>query len=187
MNLPSNECYFFLLGVLVGLYNSQCQVYLKCSASIWFSLYSLFLIYLGLDFDRKLNTASRSVRNEEISEENITFTVTWKINWERILNWGANKVPRKYILTKLESHGINGYICNWVEDWLRNRKQRVVVIGKESPWEDVCSIVPQAQYSSQYISLSISITQIQIYNAKSLSLLTIQSLITRAKLQKMAA
>ena len=56
------------------------------------------MIYIGLDYDydRQLNTASRSVRNEEISEENITFTVTWKINWERILNCGANKVPQEY-------------------------------------------------------------------------------------------
>ena len=54
-----------------------------------------------------------------------------------------DKVPHKRLIAKLKSHGINGDICTWVEDWLSNRKQRVVVNGKESPWSSVCSGVPQ--------------------------------------------
>ena len=54
-----------------------------------------------------------------------------------------DKVPHKRLIAKLKSHGINGNVKDWIEDWLMNRKQRVVLNGKESPWTDVCSGVPQ--------------------------------------------
>ena len=54
-----------------------------------------------------------------------------------------DKVPHKRLIAKLKSHGINGGIKDWIEDWLSYRKQRVVLNGKESPWTDVSSGVPQ--------------------------------------------
>ena len=54
-----------------------------------------------------------------------------------------DKVPHKLLIAKLKSHGINGGIKDWIEDWLSYRKQRVVLNGKESPWTDVSSGVPQ--------------------------------------------
>ena len=54
-----------------------------------------------------------------------------------------DKVPHKRLLLKLKSHGIQGSILNWVENWLNNRKQRVVINGKASEWTNVTSGVPQ--------------------------------------------
>jgi ribonucleases P/MRP protein subunit RPP40 len=44
---------------------------------------------------------------------------------------------------KLEAHGISGQLLRWIAAWLSNRKQRVVLNGKESTWEEVLSGVPQ--------------------------------------------
>ena len=44
---------------------------------------------------------------------------------------------------KLAAHGIAGNVLKWIEDWLSNRKQRVVLNGCFSEWRDVISGVPQ--------------------------------------------
>ena len=54
-----------------------------------------------------------------------------------------DKVPHKRLLIKLKSHGIQGNVLRWVENWLNNRKQRVVINGKASKWTKVTSGVPQ--------------------------------------------
>ena len=54
-----------------------------------------------------------------------------------------DKVPHKRLLNKLKSHGISGKIFTWLEDWLSERKQRVVINGKASSWKNVLSGVPQ--------------------------------------------
>ena len=54
-----------------------------------------------------------------------------------------DKVPHKRLLIKLKAHGIQGNILKWVENWLKNRKQRVVINGKASKWINVTSGVPQ--------------------------------------------
>ena len=46
-------------------------------------------------------------------------------------------------MSKVRAHGIVGNIANWIEEWLRNRKQRVVLNGRESNWANVLSGVPQ--------------------------------------------
>jgi len=43
----------------------------------------------------------------------------------------------------MEAHGIRGEVLRWIENWLTGRKQRVVLNGKSSGWEDVESGVPQ--------------------------------------------
>lgn len=54
-----------------------------------------------------------------------------------------DKVPHGRLLLKLEAHGIDGKISKWVEHWLRDREQRVVLNGSMSAWSKVISGVPQ--------------------------------------------
>ena len=54
-----------------------------------------------------------------------------------------DKVPHKRLLAKLESYGIKGDVRGWIEDFLSDRKQRVVVGEDKSRWSDVTSGVPQ--------------------------------------------
>ena len=54
-----------------------------------------------------------------------------------------DKVPHVRLMSKVRAHGIVGNIANWIEEWLRNRKQRVVLNGRESNWANVLSGVPQ--------------------------------------------
>ena len=54
-----------------------------------------------------------------------------------------DKVPHKRLLAKIKAHGIDGKVYLWLKNWLSNRKQRVVINGKESDWLTVTSGVPQ--------------------------------------------
>ena len=54
-----------------------------------------------------------------------------------------DKVPHQRLLKKFEAHGIQGKILGWVEAWLRDRRQRVVINNTSSEWEKVLSGVPQ--------------------------------------------
>jgi len=54
-----------------------------------------------------------------------------------------DKVPRTRLLRKVKAHGIRGPILAWIEAWLTGRRQRVVLNGKFSSWEEVLSGVPQ--------------------------------------------
>ena len=54
-----------------------------------------------------------------------------------------DRVPHKRLLTKMMSYGISEEICRWVEAFLSNRQQKVVVNGASSEWEKVKSGVPQ--------------------------------------------
>ena len=55
----------------------------------------------------------------------------------------SDKVPHQRLILKLKSHGMGNSIINWIEQWLTDRKQRVVVDGEVSSWKSVLSGVPQ--------------------------------------------
>ena len=54
-----------------------------------------------------------------------------------------DKVPHKRLIHKLEAHGITDNVSRWIEAWLTDRKQRVVLNGNYSEWAEVTSGVPQ--------------------------------------------
>ena len=52
-----------------------------------------------------------------------------------------DEVPHQRLLLKLKAHGIGDSIIDWIEQWLIDRRQRVVV--EVSNWKSVLSGVPQ--------------------------------------------
>jgi Reverse transcriptase (RNA-dependent DNA polymerase) len=54
-----------------------------------------------------------------------------------------DKVPYMRLFKKLESHGINGKVSEWVKNWLCGRRQKVSISKESSGWLDVTSGVPQ--------------------------------------------
>ena len=52
-------------------------------------------------------------------------------------------VPHQRLAAKLKKYGTSKQIYNWIVDFLKNRKQRVLVNGSPSDWSDVISGVPQ--------------------------------------------
>ena len=52
-------------------------------------------------------------------------------------------VPHKRLLEKIQAYGIRGKVLMWIESFLTERKQRVVINGESSPWLEVTSGIPQ--------------------------------------------
>jgi len=54
-----------------------------------------------------------------------------------------DKIPHRRLISKLHSYGLNENIILWIEAFLADRKQRVIINGVTSHWSDVLSGVPQ--------------------------------------------
>lgn len=54
-----------------------------------------------------------------------------------------DKVPFMRLFKKLECHGIDGNVLNWIKSWLHDRKQQVSINKVYSDWKAVTSGVPQ--------------------------------------------
>ena len=52
-------------------------------------------------------------------------------------------MPHQRLLLKLKAHGIGNCMINWIEKWLIDKIQRVVVDGEVSKWKSLLSGVPQ--------------------------------------------
>ena len=54
-------------------------------------------------------------------------------------------MPHKRLLEKIKSYDIPvvGPTLNWIEDFLKNRTQKVMVNGAGSEWENATSGIPQ--------------------------------------------
>ena len=50
-----------------------------------------------------------------------------------------DNVPHQRLILKLKSHGMGNSIVNWIEQWLTDRRQRVVVDGEVCSWKSVLS------------------------------------------------
>ena len=55
-----------------------------------------------------------------------------------------DKVWHKGLIYKLEQNGIKGLLLNILKDFLKSRKQRVVLNSQQSSWSDVLAGVSQA-------------------------------------------
>ena len=53
-----------------------------------------------------------------------------------------DEVPHERLLLKIKTHGIGDGIIDCIEQWLTDRRQRVVVDGEVSNWKSVLSGVP---------------------------------------------
>ena len=54
-----------------------------------------------------------------------------------------DKVPHERLLLQVKAMDIGSLVANWIESWLSDRKQRVVINGKCSGWSEFSSGVPQ--------------------------------------------
>ena len=54
-----------------------------------------------------------------------------------------DKVPHQRLILKLKLHGMGNSIIHWIEQWLNDRRQRVVVDREVSSWKPVFSGVRQ--------------------------------------------
>ena len=54
-----------------------------------------------------------------------------------------DKVPYQILILKLKSHGMGNSIINWIEQWLTDRRQMVVMDGEVSNGKSVLSVVLQ--------------------------------------------
>ena len=54
-----------------------------------------------------------------------------------------DKVPHARLMAKCRGLGLGGRLLDWIEKWLSDRKQRVILNGCFSSWADVLSGVPQ--------------------------------------------
>ena len=54
----------------------------------------------------------------------------------------SDKVPHQRLLLKLKASGIGDGLIDWIEQWLTDRRQRVVVDGDVSNGKSVLTGVP---------------------------------------------
>ena len=71
-------------------------------------------------------------------------------------------MPHQRFLLKLKAHGIGNGLTDWIEQWLTNRRQRVVVDAQVSNWKSFLSGVPEGSVLGPLLFL-IYIYNIYIY------------------------
>ena len=54
-----------------------------------------------------------------------------------------DSVPHRRLVSKVKAHGISGNTLNWIQDFLSNRTQRVIINGTQSEDRTVTSGIPQ--------------------------------------------
>ncbi len=60
-------------------------------------------------------------------------------------------VPHQRLFKKLQSYGISGSLLAWIQAFLTNRRQRVMVDGGYSSWKSVSSGIPQGSILGPFL------------------------------------
>ena len=60
-------------------------------------------------------------------------------------------VPHRRLLGKLESYGITGDVLLWIQEFLKNRKQKVIINGHCSEWTNVISRIQEYKNTRIYL------------------------------------
>ena len=47
-----------------------------------------------------------------------------------------DKVPHGRLMKKIESYGISGETLSWIREFLHERRQKVVINGESSSWNE---------------------------------------------------
>ena len=66
-----------------------------------------------------------------------------------------DKVSHNRLINKIKAHGIGCFVANWIESWLSNRYQRVVLNGYMSDCLPVLSGVPQGSVLGHILYICI--------------------------------
>ena len=88
-----------------------------------------------------------------------------------------DSIPHQRLLVKLKHYGIHDNICKWIETWLTQRFQKVVLDGVSSNSKPVHSGVPQGTILGPLMFL-IYINDITEHISSSLRLFTDESVMT---------
>ena len=65
------------------------------------------------------------------------------------------RIYRKDYYLNKKAHGIGDGIIDWIEQWLTDRRQRVVVVGDVSNWKSVLSGVPQGSVLDKLVKWTV--------------------------------